>query len=57
MVKNIILQDMNFKKLVMCIRIKKYKAKLKTMSRIAFTSSCLVLFKEFGPYPNGDIKL
>ncbi len=30
-------------------RNKKYKTKLRTMLRIAFTSSCLVLFKEFGP--------
>jgi hypothetical protein len=41
----------------MCIGIKKYKVKLKTMSRIASTSSCLILFKEFGHYPNGDRKL
>jgi hypothetical protein len=31
-------------------RNKKYKTKLKTTLRIASTSSCLVLFKEFGPY-------
>jgi hypothetical protein len=34
----------------MCIEIKKYITKLKTTLRIASTSSCLVLLKEFGPY-------
>jgi hypothetical protein len=41
--------NMNFLNLVMCIRNKKHKAKLRIASRTTFTSSCLGLFKEFGP--------
>jgi hypothetical protein len=37
-------------KIVMCIGITKYKAKLRIVSRIASTSSYLVLLKEFGPF-------